>query len=68
MKKTINRLDKKNIVKTSLTENDEIAYWHSKTPEERLEGLEINRKLVYGYGNNPPRLQRFLEVAKQEWR
>ena len=67
MKQATNRLDKSHLVKTSLTENDEIAYWHSKTPEERLERLEVNRELVYGYGNNPPRLQRFLEVVEQEW-
>lgn len=67
MKKATNRLDKSRFVKTSLTENDEVAYWHSKTPEERLEGLELNRELVYGYGDNPPRLQRLLEVVEQEW-
>lgn len=66
MKNNMQRLNKNNVVTTSLTENDESAYWHSKTPEERLQALETNRSLVYGYGNNPPRLQRFLEVVEQK--
>ncbi|MEA2011853.1 MAG: hypothetical protein U9O87_02030 [Verrucomicrobiota bacterium] len=63
----IKKLDKSHIVVTSLDENDGIAYWHSKTPEERLQALELNRSLVYGYGEHPPRLQRFLEVVDQPW-
>lgn len=45
MKSNIIRLDKSTIVKTSLQENDEIAYWQTKTPEERLRALEVNRCL-----------------------
>lgn len=60
------RLNKKVLLKTSLDDNEEDLYWQSKTPIERLKGLELNRSLVYGYGDNPPRLQRFLEVVEQE--
>lgn len=60
------RLNKKVLLKTSLDDNEEDLYWQSKTPIERLKGLELNRSLVYGYGDNPPRLQRFLEVLEQE--
>jgi hypothetical protein len=61
------RLDKTIVVKTSLRENNECKYWHSKSPAERLRELEINRKLIYGYGDNPPRLQKVFEIVKQPW-
>jgi hypothetical protein len=48
---------------TDLDQNDEDQYWWSRTPLERLKAIEINRQAVYGYQDNPPRLQRLLEVA-----
>ena len=60
------KLDKRLIIKTSLYENDEIAFWKTRTPNQRLKALELNRKIVYGYGDNPPRLQRFLEVVRSK--
>jgi hypothetical protein len=48
---------------TSLTETDEKEFWRAKTPLERLEEVELNRKIVFGY-DTVPRLQRFLEVIK----
>ena len=59
------KIIKRHIVKTSLHENDEIAYWSRKSPSQRLKALELNRKIIYGYGDNPPRLQRFFEIVKQ---
>jgi len=47
MGNNIQRLNKNNVVITSLTENDESAYWHSKTPEERLQALETNRTYLF---------------------
>lgn len=44
-------------------ESEEKNYWLSKTPEERLEALEINRRMVYGEHESTSRLQRLLEVA-----
>jgi hypothetical protein len=41
------------------------AYWHSRTPEERLEALELMRQSAYGYDDPAAsRLQRLLEVAQ----
>ncbi|MBN2541870.1 hypothetical protein JXI42_03310 [bacterium] len=40
-------------------------YWLSKTPQERLEALEINRQIAYGYDPDSTRLQRVLEVAER---
>lgn len=40
------------------------AYWHAKTPQERLEALELMRQINYGYNPATDRLQSVLEVAK----
>jgi hypothetical protein len=45
-------------------DEDERSYWWSKTPTERLDALELMRQMVYGYGQNLPRIQRVLEVAQ----
>lgn len=66
MGNNIQRLNKNNVVITPLTKNDESVYWRSKTPEERLQALELNRSLVYGYGNNPPRIQKILQVIEKK--
>jgi hypothetical protein len=46
-----------------VSEPDEPAYWHARTFEERWLAIEINRSVVYGYGENPPRFQRILEIV-----
>lgn len=38
------------------------TYWHSKTPQERLEALELMRQINYDYDPVTARLQRVLEV------
>jgi hypothetical protein len=59
-------LDRNAFSSGKLTEpSDEKAYWLSKTPEERLEALEIMRQILYGYDPAATRLQRFCEVAKR---
>ena len=40
------------------------AYWHSKTPQERLEALELMRQINYDYNPATLRLQRVLEVVE----
>ena len=40
------------------------AYWHSKTPQERMAALELMRQINYGYDPTTERLQRVLEVAE----
>ncbi|HQO10163.1 MAG TPA: hypothetical protein PLK90_10680 [Clostridiales bacterium] len=61
------KLNKSVIKITPFNSDDEKEYWARKSPAERLEALEINRKIVYGYRDDPPRLQRFLEIVKQPW-
>ncbi|MGA2589248.1 MAG: hypothetical protein ABSH32_04985 [Bryobacteraceae bacterium] len=42
------------------------AYWQSKSPEERMEALELLRQISYGYDPATSRLQRVFEVAELE--
>ncbi len=61
------RMDKSAFSVASLSdEPDERAYWHARSPHERLRALEWMRQVVYGYDPASTRLQRVLEVAKRE--
>lgn len=40
------------------------AYWHSRTPEERLLALELMRQSAYGYNATTARLQRVFEIVE----
>ena len=46
--------------------SDEITFWQSKTPQERLEAIEIMRQIIYGYNPSTTRLQSILEFVQQE--
>jgi hypothetical protein len=44
------RLDRSAYKVGSLDDDrEEIEYWRSKTPEERMEALELMRQIIYGY-------------------
>jgi hypothetical protein len=59
------RLNKDIIKVTSLDDiEEEKRYWLSKDPLERIEAVEINRRMVYGQDRTASRLQRFLEIAE----
>ncbi len=59
------KIDKSVLSIVSLSEaSDEREYWHSKTPHERLESIELMRQINYGYDPTTTRLQRVLEVAQ----
>lgn len=62
------RIDRTTFSVVSLEEadNDEMEYWLSKTPYERLDALEILRQIVYGYNPAAARLQRFFEIAERK--
>lgn len=45
-------------------ESDEKQFWLQKTPQERLEALELMRQILYGYDPDTTRLQRVLTVAR----
>ena len=63
-----NGIDRSAFSVVPLGEQDEAdrKYWLSKSPQERLEGVETIRRILYGYDPATVRLQRVLEVAKQE--
>lgn len=46
-------------------ESDEKEYWLSKTPQERLEAVELMRQIIYGYDPSATRLQRVLEITQR---
>lgn len=60
------KVDRSAFVVTSLYESDEKEYWLSKTPEERLQALELMRQIIYGYDPATARLQRVLEIAQRQ--
>jgi hypothetical protein len=64
---TMFKMDKTVITVSTLTDpSDEIAYWHSKTPQERIQALELMRQIIYGYSPADTRLQRVLEVVERK--
>jgi hypothetical protein len=59
------KVDRKAFTVASLAdESDEKAYWHSRTPHERLRQIEILRRINYG-DQAAARLQRVLEVTQR---
>jgi len=62
------RLDKSVLEVTTVddAEEDDIRYWHSRTPHERLLALEMLRQFNYGEAATSARLQRLLEIAERE--
>ena len=46
--------------------SDDIAYWLSRTPSERLQHIEVLRRINYGH-HATAQLQRILEVAQDAW-
>ena len=59
------KMDKSALSVTSILEkSDDKEYWHAKTPQERLQAVELMRQINYGYDPVTTRLQRVPEVAK----
>ena len=61
------RMNKNAVSIVSLEEADseEMEYWLSKTPYERLDALETLRQIFYGYDPATTRLQRVLEITER---
>jgi hypothetical protein len=58
-------LNKKIVNVTSLDDTEEEKnYWISKSPLERIEALEIIRRMIYGQDRVTSRLQRIFETAE----
>jgi hypothetical protein len=61
------KLDKSAVSVVPLSRaDDDLEFWLSKTPKERLEALEFVRQVFYGYDPATTRLQRVFEFVKQE--
>ncbi len=59
------KMDKTALSVASLTdEPDDLAFWLSKTPQERLAAVEFLRTVNYGYDPTTDRLQRVLRVTQ----
>jgi hypothetical protein len=61
------RLDKTvfSVVSLEEADSDEVEFWLSKTPYERLDALETLRQIFYGYNPTTTRLQRIFEIAER---
>lgn len=59
------RLDKTRLTVSALDDfMEEKQYWLSRGPVDRLNAIELNRRMVYGTDRTTSRLQRFLETAE----
>jgi hypothetical protein len=59
------RVDRSAFSVTTLpeAEQSDLAYWRSRTPDERLAALELSRQIAYGYDPSARGLSRFFEVV-----
>ena len=65
MNDTLQRLDKRAMKICPLDDLDEEnRYWFTRTAEERLHAVEMNRRMVYRENRVASRLQRFLVVVE----
>ena len=47
-------------------ESDEKAYWLERTPQERLQAMELMRQINYGYDPATEGLQRVLVITQRK--
>jgi hypothetical protein len=61
------KMDKSQFSVAKLTDpSNDLQYWLTKTPLERLEALEFLRQVAYGYDPATARLQRVFEIVPLE--
>jgi hypothetical protein len=58
------RMNKKVCSFGTLDDADEIAYWRTRSPEERLDAVELLRQINYGDDAITAQLQRVFEFAE----
>ena len=59
------KMDKTAFQVVSLDEaSSEKDFWLSKSPQERLDALEVMRQIIYGYDPATARLQRVFEITQ----
>jgi hypothetical protein len=48
-------------------QSDDREYWLSKTPDERLEAVELMRQIIYGYDPSAAKLRRdVFEIVQRD--
>jgi hypothetical protein len=57
-------MDKRVCTFGALDDGDELAFWRTRTPEERLAATELLRQINYGDLATTARLQRVFEFAE----
>jgi hypothetical protein len=58
-------MEKKLSVSQNLDQSDDREFWQGKTPQERLDAVELMRQILYGYDPTSERLQRIFAVAER---
>jgi hypothetical protein len=57
-------MNKKLFQITSIRDGNDRDYWKQKSYEERLEALEILRRIIFGYDPSTARLQRTITITQ----
>ena len=57
-------MNKKIFQITSIRDGNDRDYWKQKSYEERLEALELLRRIIFGYDPSTTRLQRTITITQ----
>jgi hypothetical protein len=57
-------MDKKRLEITAVHAGNDRSYWKQKSYAERIEALEILRRIVFGYDLSTTRLQRVITITE----
>jgi len=57
-------MNKKIFQITSIRDGTDRDYWKQKSYEERLEALELLRRIIFGYDPSTARLQRTITITQ----
>jgi hypothetical protein len=52
-------------VVADFSEANDMEYWFSLSPLERLEAIELMRQIIYGYDPSSDRLQRVFTIEEK---
>jgi hypothetical protein len=57
------KLDRKAFSVSKLHEASDDAYWHARSPAERLRAVQLNRMIAYGEAAACGRVKRVISIA-----
>lgn len=57
-------MNKKLFQITSIRDGNDRDYWKQKSYKERLEALELLRRIIFGYDPSTTRLQRTITITQ----